>query len=154
MLFGGLLCRYTASGWMHIFMLASIFGLVWLILWLWLVTDSPKRHKKISRAECNYICDLIDPETVSQQRRPIAFFSLPWKTIIRSKPLVALFVTHSCNVFGLFFFYTSIGKLLTEIHHVSTENAGYILASGFIIMAMCSLSSGKIHRSGPRNVLL
>ena len=145
MLLGGILCRYTTSGWMHIFILSGSLGFVWLFLWLWLVSDSPKNNKRISNSERDYICSVIDQEAVSKKAQSISFFSLPWKNIVRSKPIVALFITHSCNIFGLFFFYTSIGKLLTEIHHVSPQNAGYILACGFILMAISSLSSGKIN---------
>ena len=147
MLLGGILCRYTTSGWMHIFILSSAFGLIWFFLWLWLVSDSPKSHRRISKNERDYICRHIDEKLVRKKGRSVSFCSLPWKNIFRSKPIVALFITHWCNVFGLFFFYTNIGKLLTEIHHVSTLNAGYILASGFIIMAICSLSSGKTYSS-------
>ena len=46
-------------------------------------------------------------------------------------------------MFGLLFFYSNVGKLLTEIHHVSPQYAGYVLAGGFILMPISSLSSGK-----------
>jgi hypothetical protein len=62
---------------------------------------------------------------------------------IRSKPIIALFITECCNLFGLFFFYTNVGKILTEIHHVPTQYAGYLLAGGFIFMPISCVGSGK-----------
>ncbi|CAF5084353.1 unnamed protein product, partial [Rotaria sp. Silwood1] len=40
MLFGGLLCRYVYSGWMYLFVITSILGFLWLILWIALTADS------------------------------------------------------------------------------------------------------------------
>lgn len=143
MLIGGILCRYMISGWLFIFILAGGFGIIWLVLWIWYVSDSPETHTTIGHDERDYICKSIGTNAGINVKHATGFFSLPWKNIIRSKPIMALFFTHSCNVFGLFFFYSNIGKLLIEIHHVSTVNTGYILASGFVMMAMCSLCSGK-----------
>lgn len=73
--------------------------------------------------------------------------ALPWKNFVRSKPIIALFVTECCNLFGLFFFYTNVGKILTEIHGIPTQYAGYILAGGFILMPISCVSSGMQNNS-------
>ena len=70
-------------------------------------------------------------------------FRIPWMKFIRSKPVLALFITECCNLFGLFFFYTNIGKVLTEIHRVPTQYAGYVLAGGFILMPITCVISGR-----------
>lgn len=143
MFVGGLLCRYVISGWIYIFILTGIFGFIWLPLWLWEMSDSPQFHRTISEQERNYLCEHIDIDI--KKKQSASFTALPWKKIIRSKPINALFITQFCNLFGLFFFYTNVGKLLTEIHGVPTQYAGYILAGGFILMPIVSLSSGKIN---------
>lgn len=143
MLVGGVLCRYFNSGWIYIFVLSSIFGFIWFILWSWLVADSPGKHRRITENESNYIHRYTGKKTDTKSGRPIPLSSLPWKNIVRSKPIIALFTTHACNLFGLFFFYTNIGKLLTEIHRVTPQYTGYFLAVGFITMALFSLVSGK-----------
>jgi hypothetical protein len=73
--------------------------------------------------------------------------SIPWKNIVTSKPLLALFVTHIANLFGLFFFLTNLGKILTELYHVSTQFTGYILCFGFFLTLLTSLSSGMRKRN-------
>jgi hypothetical protein len=147
MLIGGVLCRYVTSGWVHIFILTAIFGFIWLPLWIWLVADSPQVHRKISEEERNYICKFIGTDSKNKKKKYISLASLPWKRIVRSKPIIGLFVTECCNLFGLFFFYTNVGKILTEIHRVPTQYAGYVLAGGFILMPIFSLSSGKQNKS-------
>jgi len=144
MLIGGLLCRYVSSGWVYIFLLTGISGFIWLPLWLWLAADSPQSHQIISERERNYICEHIGISSDKKKKKSTSFTSLPWKKIVHSKPIIALFIAQFCTLFGLFFFYTNVGKLLTEIHRVPTQYAGYVLAGGFIMMPIISLASGKI----------
>jgi MFS family permease len=141
MLMGGVFCRYITSGWVYIFLLTGIFGFIWFPLWLLLVADSPQTHRTISEKERNYICHLIGTDVNAKTTKPPP---LPWKKAIRSKPIIALLTTQFCCLFGLFFFYTNVGKILTEIHHVPTQTAGYVLAGGFLLMPICSLSTGII----------
>jgi ACS family sodium-dependent inorganic phosphate cotransporter len=141
MLFGGILCRYVTSGWVYIFLLTSLFGFIWLPLWLLLVTDSPYSHPRISEKEKNYITKELNLN-IDNKKKHIPLADLPWKNFLRSKPIIGLFITECCNLFGLFFFYTNVGKILTEIHHVPTQHAGYILAGGFILMPISCVGSG------------
>ena len=143
MLTGGLLCRYVISGWVYIFMLTGVFGFIWLPLWLWKMSDSPQTHRTISEQERTYLCEHINIDM--KKKQSISLASLPWEKMVRSKSIIALFIVQTCNLFGLFFFYTNLGKLLTEIHGIPTQYAGYILAGGFILMPIVSLSSGKIN---------
>lgn len=142
MFFGGLLCRYITSGWFYIFLFTSLFGFIWLPLWLWLVDDSPLTHPTISDRERDYIAAELKLNP-NEKKKNIALSSLPWKKLISSKPIIGLFVTECCNLFGLFFFYTNVGKILTEIHHIPTQYAGYILAGGFILMPISCVGSGR-----------
>ncbi|CAF4541715.1 unnamed protein product [Rotaria sp. Silwood1] len=142
MLIGGLFCRYVSSGWIYIFLLTSVFGFIWFPLWMWFVADSPLSHRTISEQERNYICKHIGIGTDNNKKRSTSFASVPWKKILRSKPIIALVISQFCNLFGLFFFYTNVGKLLTEIHRVPAQKAGYVLAGGFIFMPIVSLSTG------------
>jgi predicted MFS family arabinose efflux permease len=142
MLIGGLLCRYISSGWVYIFVLTSLFGFIWLPLWLWLVADSPYSHRTISEKEKNYICGNLGLDADHKKKANVPLSSLPWMKFVRSKPIIALFITECCNLFGLFFLYTNVGKILVEVHHVPTQLAGYVLAGGFIFMPISCVGSG------------
>ena len=141
MLFGGVLCRYVTSGWVYIFLLTSLFGFIWLPLWLWLVSDSPYTHPRISEKEKLYITKELGLN-INDKKKHIPLAKLPWKKFVVSKPIIGLFITECCNLFGLFFFYTNVGKILTEIHRVPTQYAGYILAGGFLLMPISCVGSG------------
>ena len=141
MLIGGILCRYLSSGWMYLFILSSLLGFIWLLLWISLTSNSPNNHRTISNHEKEYICNLTGS---TGKKRSMSFSSIPWKNIFTSKPLIALFITHIANLFGLFFFLTNLGKILTELYRVPTQFTGYILAFGFFLTLITSLSSGKL----------
>jgi predicted MFS family arabinose efflux permease len=139
MLIGGILCRYLHSGWIYIYSLSGILGFIWLALWIPFTSASPNHHRSISSHERDYICHLTGS---SGKKRSMPLSSIPWKNIFTSKPLIALFITHIANLFGLFFFLTNLGKILTELYHVPTQFTGYILAFGFFLTLLTSLSSG------------
>ena len=141
MLVGGLLCRYLYSGWMYLFVVSGVLGFVWLALWITFTSDSPAKHPTISDHERDYICELTGN---TGKKRSMSLAAVPWKRIVTSKPLIALFTTHIANLFGLFFFLTNLGKILTELHRIPTQYVGYILSFGFFLTLVSSLSSGKI----------
>ncbi|CAF2453705.1 unnamed protein product [Rotaria sp. Silwood2] len=139
MLLGGISCRYLNSGWMYLFFLTSILGFVWFALWVTLTANSPSEHKTISSHERDYICNLTGH---TGKKRAMSLASIPWKNIVTSKPLIALIITHMSNLFGLFFFLTNLGKILTELHRVPPQYTGYILSFGFFLTLLTSLTSG------------
>lgn len=104
------------------------------------MSDTPENHRSISDAEREYIIDIIGKNS---QRRSVSLSALPWKIIIRSKPIIALFLTETCQLFALFFFLSNLGKILREIQQIPSQYTGYILACGFIFMLVGSVSAGK-----------
>ncbi|CAF1272103.1 unnamed protein product [Adineta ricciae] len=138
---GGLFCHYIDSGWIYIFLLSGILGFIWLPLWLWQVSDAPENHRSISNAERQYIVGIIGENS---QRRSVSLSALPWKTIVRSKPIIALFLTETCQLVALFFFLSNLGKILREIQQIPSQYTGYILASGFVFMLVGNISAGKL----------
>lgn len=141
MLLGGILCRYLSSGWMYTFFISGILGFVWLALWIPLTANSPATHQTISNHERDYIMNLTGS---SGKKRSMSLSSVPWKHIITSKPLIALIISHISNLFGLFFFLTNFSKILTELYRIPTQLTGYILACGYLLTLLSSLSSGII----------
>ena len=107
------------------------------------VDDSPAEHRFISEKERRYICDNLGIKK-NAKKKSAALNSVPWKDIVRTPAIIALFITEFCNLFGLFFFYTNVGKIMTQVHGVRTNDAGYVLCIGFILMPIFSLSSGSL----------
>jgi MFS transporter, ACS family, hexuronate transporter len=62
-------------GWKWAFILTGLVGFIWLVLW-WLIYDSPAKHKKLSKAEYDYIHS-DEPEAVVETKdEPVSWFKL------------------------------------------------------------------------------
>lgn len=147
MLIGGVFCRYIVSGWIYIFLLSSLLGFIWIPLWIIFIYDTPEYHKTMHENERNFLYQFSGNNMPGKQRRVISLSSLPWSDIFLSKPIIALFITQLCNLCVFFFFSTTFGKLLQDIHHISMLYIGYIVGFGFILMQLTGLASGMIKRT-------
>lgn len=59
----GWLCTLDLyGGWPLAFYLFGILGIIWFIVWLYLVFDSPVAHPRISIEERNYILAAVGPQ--------------------------------------------------------------------------------------------
>ncbi|CAF1138238.1 unnamed protein product [Rotaria sordida] len=139
MLIGGILCQHFSAGWVYLFSITSFLGFIWLALWTALTAHTPYHHKKISDREREYITSLTGS---TGHKRTMSLASMPWKKIIKSKPIIALIITQSANLFGLFFFLTNFSKMFTELLRISPGNTGYILSFGFLLTLSSSILSG------------
>ena len=93
---GGLLAG-SAWGWRSIFYLTGASGLIWCILWLFLVYDSPKKHPRITNAEKKYIEQSIEDyqSTLSLPK------TVPWKGILSSKAVWSVTLAHLASNWGV-----------------------------------------------------
>ena len=67
-IFGGYLCEHGFyEGWGSIFILFGTFGIVWLLMLLFLTSDSPLNHGFISQTEKNYIIANIPSANVQKK---------------------------------------------------------------------------------------
>ncbi|MEL1240327.1 MFS transporter [Flavobacterium flavipallidum] len=63
-------------GWEWAFIITGVIGLIWLLFW-WLFYESPHKHKKISKAEYDYIhADDIDDLTISEKQEKVKWVKL------------------------------------------------------------------------------
>ena len=82
-------------GWEAAFYIIGSITLVWGILWMLLVFDSPELHPRISEAEREYIISELG-NSLSEKARPV-----PWRAIITSVPFWGLVITDCGNCVGI-----------------------------------------------------
>lgn len=59
----GWLCTLqTYGGWPLAFYVFGILGIIWFMVWLYLVFDSPVAHPRITAEERNYILAAVGPQ--------------------------------------------------------------------------------------------
>jgi ACS family hexuronate transporter-like MFS transporter len=101
-------------GWQAAFIFTGLLGFIWLAFWLWLY-EIPERHKKVSRAEVEYI------HSDSAESSPD---KMPWLGLLRYRQtwsfVVGKFLT---DPFWWFYIYW-LPKFLNEKHGLELDHVG------------------------------
>ncbi|KAF2348310.1 Major facilitator superfamily, partial [Trinorchestia longiramus] len=106
--FSGLLA--AELGWESIFYVQGGLCLLWYILWLIFVFDSPAQHPRVSRAERQMIETSIGGGNANAPKP-----SVPWKSVWTSMPVWAIIVAHTCSNWG---WYMLLVKLPTYMRYI------------------------------------
>lgn len=111
----------ASVGWESVFYVTGVVGLVWSIVWFFVVFDSPAQHPRISQEERRYIEGAIGEATSHGKA-----LRVPWVSILTSPCVWAIIVTHGASVFGYF---TVVNQLPTYMKHILHFN---IKANGLL----------------------
>lgn len=115
-LFGYIL---STLSWEWVFYVSGMVGTVWYMGWLYFVYDSPAKHPRIDPYERQYIEKSLDG-IVHHDRKG----SVPWKEILRSKPIWTNVICQWGSVWG---------ELLIECVRCNLElNVNFIFRSLYI----------------------
>ena len=129
-------------GWRAAFIGVAMIGIVWAVLWQWLVTDKPTQNPRVSQKELDEIAaGAVDP-TVPQGTAPSLGYYLRQPTVLATA--FAFFGFAYTN----FFFLTWFPSYLTMAQHLSLKEMSItnvipwavgclgLLAGGFICDAL------------------
>uniref|UniRef100_A0AC35G5B8 Major facilitator superfamily (MFS) profile domain-containing protein n=1 Tax=Panagrolaimus sp. PS1159 TaxID=55785 RepID=A0AC35G5B8_9BILA len=120
----GLLCKYgPMGGWPSIFYVSGIVALIWCALWFWFVSDTPQKHRRISRNEKQYITESLNKESGKQndEAPPV-----PWSKILTSLPIWAIFVGHFAGDWGAYMMATSLPSFMNDVLGFDLTSMGFI----------------------------
>lgn len=136
-----LLCDYGfAGGWPSIFYVFGIIGMVWWVLWMFLVAETPAVHPRISDIERRYINQCLgNLEEVTKKRRAMG---TPWRAIFRSKAVMAICVGHACANWGSYLLLTNMPTYMKQVLHFDIKSNGTLSAIPYIVFwAMINVAS-------------
>ncbi|XP_075974440.1 vesicular glutamate transporter [Anticarsia gemmatalis] len=125
----GLLTDYIS--WQAPFYFYGFFGVIWYMMWLWLVFERPSKHPTIAAKELTYIEQSLG--TATQAAMP-GFWATPWKAFATSPPVYAIIVANFCRTWNfclLVIFQSSYFK--TRFNMQITES-GFVGAIPHLIM--------------------
>ncbi|XP_023338852.1 sialin [Eurytemora carolleeae] len=106
-------------GWEAAFYIEGGATFVWLALWIFLISDTPDTHPYISKAELEYIKKEL-PAT-REKSLPI-----PWRSMLTSMPLWAIFVANVANNWGFHLLMTELPQYLKEVFPDYMEKSSVI----------------------------
>ena len=112
-------------GWEAIFYIEGGCACIWLIVWTILASDSPTQHKFISTAERNMIVSSLS-EGGSEEKKKL---SVPWRSVLTSRPFLAILVAHTCCNWGWY-------MVLIELPHYMSTILKYKIADNAVISSI------------------
>ena len=125
-------------GWRSAFFITGAIGLIWLVFWFWLY-EIPKRQKRLSVAELNYINSDTD-EKASEDATPAGYFT--WGKLLGYKQTWAFamgkFITDGIWWFYLFW----LPKFLKAGFGLTKDELSIPIALVYTIAAVGSIFGG------------
>lgn len=127
-----------ALNWRWAFVITGAVGLIWLIFWF-LLYEVPKKHKKLSKEEFDYIHSDTDEAPVAENTNGPR---VSWGTLLKYKQTWAFglgkFMTDGIWWFYLFW----LPDFLTEQYHLSGTDISMPIALVYTIAAVGSVFGG------------
>ncbi|XP_071133211.1 sialin-like [Mytilus edulis] len=128
---GSLMCVHGfAGGWPSIFYVCGISSFIWLILWMWFVSDTPAEHKRISREEKEYIMGLLADSTHDTKKKEL---QVPWLEITKSMPNYAIVVSNITCDWGLYTLLTYIPTYMNDVLKLDITTNGLFSSLPYIV---------------------
>ncbi|KAL8600599.1 hypothetical protein ACOMHN_062470 [Nucella lapillus] len=137
-----LLCEYGFDGgWPSVFYLMAGSVLVWCVVWMVLVTDSPLDHSRISPEERAYIVTSLTGKVSMDKKHPRG---TPWLKVLKSRPVWAIFIAHTCFNWGEYTFLTNIPTYLREVLMFDIKANGLLSALPYMCFWFVINVSGHV----------
>ncbi|XP_023310014.1 sialin [Anoplophora glabripennis] len=134
------LSSYLANsfGWPSIFYFFGGLGLLWFLVWIIVVADTPDQDSRISPEELAYIHETLSNSDKNKTAK------MPWRAVLTSMPVWAITVSHFSENWG---FYTQLTQLPTFMKHVlefDLEKTGFMSALPYLVMSIMLQFSGQL----------
>ncbi|KAG5892098.1 hypothetical protein JTB14_008069 [Gonioctena quinquepunctata] len=135
------LCSLLASnfGWETIFYCFGCVGLLWSLIWMVVVAESPEKDSRISASELKYIT-----ESLGRGESKIPMRNVPWCAILTSIPVWASVCAFFAENWGVFTLLTELPKYMRGVLDFNLNTTGFISGLPYLTMAIMSVLSGQL----------
>ncbi|XP_025414053.1 vesicular glutamate transporter 1-like [Sipha flava] len=133
------LCGWLAEnyGWPSTFYVPGLIAVIWCVVWLMCISESPVEDKHISKEELRYIIDSIGPTDDNK----INISSYPWKDIFTSMPVWSIACAHFCENWGFYTLFTQLPTFMNDVMKFGIEKGSFLSAIPYLVMSItCPLS--------------
>uniref|UniRef100_A0A336LRM6 CSON010445 protein n=1 Tax=Culicoides sonorensis TaxID=179676 RepID=A0A336LRM6_CULSO len=125
-------------GWIWAFYIPAIITAVVSFIWLYIASDSPESHPRISDSERMYIQKSQEGQVMT--KKPF----MPVKHVLTSIPFWALIILHFGNNWGLYFLLTAAPKFMNEVLGFDLTKAGFLAALPYLARLLSGFTFGSI----------
>jgi ACS family glucarate transporter-like MFS transporter len=120
--------------WRHTFALFGLVGLGWAVAWWRWFRDDPHQHPAVNDAERR----LIEAGGAEMRARD----ALPWRSLLRSRPLIALCVMYAGVIYGWYFYLTWLPTYLLRARGFDLTQVGWLAALPLVAIGVGVFTGG------------
>ncbi|CAJ0947075.1 unnamed protein product, partial [Mesorhabditis belari] len=121
-------------GWPMIFYFFGLAGLLWCYIWWKQVAETPSNDLKITTDELT----LLQRDAVNTNT-----YIVPWRLILRSKPVWAIVIAHTCQNWGFYTMLTNLPRVLKDLAEYQLEKAGFVAGLPYLVMGFLLIWAGQ-----------
>lgn len=129
-------------GWESVFYVMGALSAIWLVLWMWLVQDTPSKQPLISQEERNYINSSLgssDKPGHEEAKSPV-----PWRRVLTSMPFWAILIAHTCSNWGWYTLLIESTFYFKQVHEFNIKENAVVTAVPFLTMWFFSMALSKL----------
>lgn len=139
----GTLFAYTTTGWIvsrygwpSVFYVFGVTGFAWTVIWYWQAKDRPADDPKVSAEELT----MLNSQANSDEQSP----PVPWRALLRSKAVWALFINHFCSNWVLYMLLAWLPSYFKGHLGLSIMDAGLYSAAPWLTMFVVGNFAGQL----------
>lgn len=135
-------------GWKAVFYVMGGLASIWLLLWAWLIQDSPSKQPLISEEERNMIVSgltggaanaVADPHGGGPKPKG----PVPWGKIFTSGPFLAILIAHTCSNWGWYMLLIELPFYMKQVLQFNIKENAVVTAVPFLTMWFFSMILSK-----------
>jgi sugar phosphate permease len=123
-------------GWRTSFVVFGVFGAIWCAIFWRSYRDDPAQHPAATAADLAYARGNCPPTKMSE--------SIPWRRILFSSNLLALFWMYFATSYGFWFLLTWLPTYLIRQYHMSPQRANLYAALPLAVGSISCLAGGSL----------
>ncbi|XP_060517094.1 uncharacterized protein LOC132696344 [Cylas formicarius] len=126
-------------GWATVFYSFGSIAILWSILWMRTVAESPATDRHIKKSEQMYIRACLQ-ENISQAQ--VSVKSVPWKAVLTSNPFWALVFANFSQNWGFHTIAIELPLYFKDVFNSDLEKSGFLFGIPFLMQAIMTPLAG------------
>lgn len=129
-------------GWASVFYVMGGLSAIWLVLWVFLIQDSPSKQALISPEERELIQSSLGKDEgseESEEKKP----KIPWKAVLTSGPFLAILISHTCSNWGWYMLLIELPFYMKQVLKFNIKENAVVTAIPFFTLWLFSIGLSK-----------
>lgn len=125
-------------GWQWAFYVPAALIAAFVVVWYFVVFDTPAEHPRILPTERQYI-----EESLTGLRAGLKSWPPMW-SIVKSLPFWSLLVLHYAHIWGMYFLITAAPKFMNEVLGFDLSASGFLASVPYLVRLVTGIGFGAL----------